>query len=25
MYDMVTGTYFYNQGTGEFKYGRLVW
>lgn len=24
MYDMVSGTYFYNQGTGEFKYGGLV-
>lgn len=24
MYDMVTGKYFYNQGTGEFKYGGLV-
>jgi hypothetical protein len=25
MYDMVSGTYLYNQGTGEFKYGRLIW
>jgi hypothetical protein len=24
MYDMVTGTYLYNQGTGEFKYGGLI-
>jgi hypothetical protein len=24
MYDMVSGTYLYNQGTGEFKYGRLI-
>lgn len=24
MYDMVEGKYFYNQGTGEFKYGGLV-
>lgn len=24
MYDMVTGTYFYNKGTGEFKHGGLV-
>jgi hypothetical protein len=24
MYDMVSGKYFYNQGTGEFKYGGLV-
>lgn len=24
MFDMVTGKYFYNQGTGEFKYGGLV-
>lgn len=24
MYDMVTGTYFYNQGTGEFQYGGIL-
>lgn len=24
MYDMVTGTYFYNQGTGEFQYGDIL-
>jgi hypothetical protein len=25
MYDMVSGKYFYNQGTGTFKYGGLIW
>lgn len=24
MFDMVTGKYFYNQGTGEFKYGGII-
>ncbi len=24
MYDMVTGAYFYNQGTGEFQYGGIL-